>query len=104
MLFSNVDTVFQRIRCLIIFLASNLHFDRTFNKIGLTSANWISPESQCAISIHDLIYEVLRFASHYRVIAVYVVVQFYLWFNFDFVLFFSMLLYDNEYKTKENQN
>ena len=35
---------------------------------------------------------------------VYVVVQFYPWFNFDFPLFFSMLIYDNEYQTKENQN
>ena len=29
----------------------------------------------------------------------YVVVQFYPWFNFDFPLFFSMLIYDNEYQT-----
>ena len=35
---------------------------------------------------------------------VYVAVQFYPWFNFDFRLFFSMLIYDNEYQTKENQN
>ena len=34
----------------------------------------------------------------------YVVVQFYPGFNFDFPLFFSMLIYDNEYQTKENQN
>ena len=34
----------------------------------------------------------------------YVVVQFDRWFNFDFPLFFSMLIYDNEYKTKENPN
>ena len=33
-----------------------------------------------------------------------VVVQFGFWFNFDFPLFFSMLIYDNEYQTKENQN
>ena len=32
-----------------------------------------------------------------------VVVQFYPWFNLDFSLFFSMLIYDNEYKTKDNQ-
>ena len=30
----------------------------------------------------------------------YVVFQFYLWFNFDFLLFFPMLIYDNEYQTK----
>ena len=35
---------------------------------------------------------------------VYVVVQFCFWFNFDFPLFFSMLICDNEYQTKENQN
>ena len=35
---------------------------------------------------------------------VYVVVQFYPWFNFYFPLFFFMLIYDNEYKTKENKN
>ena len=32
------------------------------------------------------------------------VVQFYPWFNFDFPLFFSMLIYDNKYQTRENQN
>ena len=35
---------------------------------------------------------------------IYVVVQFGFWFNLDFPLFFSMLIYDNEYQTKENQN
>ena len=34
----------------------------------------------------------------------YVVVQFDFWFNLDFPLFFAMLIYDNEYKTKENPN
>ena len=33
-----------------------------------------------------------------------VVVQFCFWFNLDFPLFFSMLIYDNEYQTKENPN
>ena len=33
----------------------------------------------------------------------YVVVQFYPWFNFDFPLFFSILIYENKYYTKENQ-
>ena len=37
-------------------------------------------------------------------INVYVVVQFGFWFNLDFTLFFSMLIYDNEYQTKENPN
>ena len=35
---------------------------------------------------------------------VYDVVQFYPWFNFYFPLFSFMLIYDNEYKTKENKN
>ena len=35
---------------------------------------------------------------------VYVVVQIYPWFNFDFFLFFSMLIWDNEYETKEHEN
>ena len=34
----------------------------------------------------------------------YVVVQFGFWFNLDFSLFFSMLIYDNEYQTKGNPN
>ena len=37
-------------------------------------------------------------------ISIYVVVQFGFWFNLDFPLFFSMLIYDNEYQTKENPN
>ena len=35
---------------------------------------------------------------------VYVVVQFYPWFNFYFLLFLGMVIYDNELKTKENKN
>ena len=35
---------------------------------------------------------------------VYVVVQFYPWFNFNFPLFFFMLIYDNECETKGNKN
>ena len=31
----------------------------------------------------------------------YVVVQFYPWFNFYFVLFLGMVMYDNEFETKE---
>ena len=33
----------------------------------------------------------------------YVVVQFYPWFKFYFLLFLGMLMYDNEFKTKENK-
>ena len=32
------------------------------------------------------------------------VVQFYPWFNFYFPLFLCMVMYDNEYKAKENEN
>ena len=35
---------------------------------------------------------------------VYVVVQFRSLFSLDFPLFFALLIYDNEYKTKENPN
>ena len=35
---------------------------------------------------------------------VYVVVQFFPWFNFYFLLFLGMVIYDNELKTKENKN
>ena len=34
----------------------------------------------------------------------YVVVQFYPWFNFYFPLFWGMVIYDNEFKTKGNKN
>ena len=34
---------------------------------------------------------------------VYVVVQFYPWFKFYFPLFWGMVMYDNEFKTKENK-
>ena len=34
----------------------------------------------------------------------YVVVQFYHWFNFYFPLFLCMVMHDNEYETKENKN
>ena len=32
-----------------------------------------------------------------------VVVQFYPWFEFYFLLFLDMVMYDNEFKTKENK-
>ena len=34
----------------------------------------------------------------------YVVVQFYPWFNFYFPLSLGMVMYDNEFRTKENNN
>ena len=34
---------------------------------------------------------------------VHVVVQFYRWFKFYFPLFRGMVMYDNEFKTKENK-
>ena len=41
-----------------------------------------------------------------RMGAVYVVIQFkfYPWYNFYFPLFLSMVMYNKEYKTKENKN
>ena len=39
-----------------------------------------------------------------REVHTYAVVQFGFWFNLDFPLFFFMLIYDNEYQTKENPN
>ena len=35
---------------------------------------------------------------------VYVVVQFYPWFNFYFPLFLGMVMYDNQFKTKKKKN
>ena len=34
---------------------------------------------------------------------IYVVVQFYPWFKFDFPLFLGMVTYENEFKTKGNK-
>ena len=34
---------------------------------------------------------------------IYVVVQFYPWFKFYFLLFLGMVMYDNEFETKENK-
>ena len=39
----------------------------------------------------------------YHVAIVYVVVQFYPWFNFNFPLFLGMVMYNNEFLTKENK-
>ena len=36
--------------------------------------------------------------------SIYVVVQFYPWFNFYFPLFLGMIIYDNEFETKGNKN
>ena len=33
----------------------------------------------------------------------YAVVQFYRWFKFYFLLFLGMVMYDNEFETKENK-
>ena len=34
---------------------------------------------------------------------IYVVVQFYPWFKFYFLMFLGMVMYDNEFETKENK-
>ena len=36
--------------------------------------------------------------------SIYVVVQFYPWFNFYFPLSLGMVIYDNEFETKGNKN
>ena len=43
-------------------------------------------------------------AKYMSIYSVYVVVQFYFWFNFYFLLFLGMVMYDNEFKTKEKKN
>ena len=50
--------------------------------------------------------EILQIAEleHVLISSVYVVVQFYSWFNFYFPLLLCMVMYDNEYKVKENKN
>jgi len=35
---------------------------------------------------------------------VYVVLQFFPWLNFNFLLFLWVVMYDNEFKTKEKKN
>ena len=42
---------------------------------------------------------VLSYQIQFNERIVNVVVQFCFWFNLDFPLFFSMLIYDNEYQT-----
>ena len=37
------------------------------------------------------------------VLIVSVMVQFYLWFKFSFLLFLGIVIYDNEFETKENK-
>ena len=38
-----------------------------------------------------------------NLVRAYVVVQFYPWFKFCFLLFLGMVMYDNEFQTKENK-
>ena len=46
---------------------------------------------------------ILEIISGRGYIYIYVVVQFYPWFKFYFPLFLGMLMYDNEFETKENK-
>ena len=43
------------------------------------------------------------FSEGWKLSFVYVVVQFYPWFKFYFPLFLGMVMYDNEFETKENK-
>ena len=60
-------------------------------------------------SLITLCENVLSFINSYKFTynewfaCIYVVVQFYPWFKFYFPLFLGMVMYDNEFKTKENK-
>ena len=41
--------------------------------------------------------------SGYATGMVYVVIQFYPWFKFSFLLFLGIVMYDNEFETRENK-
>ena len=41
--------------------------------------------------------------SEYATGMVYVVIQFYPWFKFSFLLFLGIVMYDNEFETRENK-
>ena len=43
-------------------------------------------------------------SGYYFSPCVYVVVQFYPWFKISFHLLLGMVMYDNEFETKENKN
>ena len=57
--------------------------------------------------IRDLLQLLLLFSSLISLLihflSVYVVVQFYPWFKFYFPLFLGMVIYDNDFETKENK-
>ena len=57
--------------------------------------------------IRDLLQLLLLFSSLISLLihflSVYVVVQFYPWFKFYFPLFLGMVMYDNDFETKENK-
>ena len=40
---------------------------------------------------------------HGWVVIIYVVVQFYPWFSYYFLVFLGMVMYDNEFETKEKK-
>ena len=70
---------------------------------------FISPYTRVSLRYNGMqsltLYSLLRFqpascGQEYRLITVYVVVQFYPWFKFYFTLFRGMVIYDNEFKTK----
>ena len=49
------------------------------------------------------VWVILATSTHLLDLHVNVVVQFYPWFKFYFPLFLGMVMYDNEFKTKENK-
>ena len=46
---------------------------------------------------------VVKGFRHHCGLSVHVVVQYYPWFTFYFPLFWGMVMYDNEFETKENK-
>ena len=55
------------------------------------------------MSLWILLFWVNSVLKSLPVITVYVVVQFYPWFKFYFLLFLVMVMYDNDFETKENK-
>ena len=53
--------------------------------------------------LHEIMFKTTLHIKWYSLYVVNVVVQFYPWFKFYFPLFLGMVMYDNEFETKENK-
>ena len=67
--------------------------DQRWWLVGITLTQALAAGSQ------ELILTLSRYVLH-----VHVVIQFYSWFKFYFPLFLGMVMYDNEFKTKESKS